>query len=272
MDLSCNQDLFRIKYSITVMKLHAHIPYPILTERMDDIVDASINPEVYFDNHCVDTVDLGVVADIKRRLDAAGLSVTIHGPYMDLCAGAVDEKVREVTVERYLKTLEIAEVLRPLRIVLHAGYDEKRFDGDVALWLSQSLKTWQKVVPVAERVGTVITVENVFEEEPAPIRRLVESVNSTGFGVCVDAGHMNLFSKVEMDEWFHSLGRWIKEVHIHDNHGEYDEHLPVGEGVIDFPRFFTLLEKHTDGVVYTLEQHSEEALRRGILSVRPYLG
>ena len=75
-----------------------------------------------------------------------------------------------------------------------------------------------------------------------------------------------------MDSWFESLGRWIKEVHIHDNHGHYDEHLPVGEGTIEFERFFSLLRDHADDVVYTLEQHSEDALRRGLVAIRPYLG
>ncbi len=253
------------------MNLHAHIPYPVFLERIGDIIEESINPELYFDNHSVDEVDPALILSFKRELDGAGLKTTIHGPYMDLCAGAVDEKVREITVERYLKTLEIAELLRPLRIVLHAGYDERRFDGNVELWLAQSLKTWQRIVPVAERLKTVITVENVFETEPAPIRELVERVNSPSFGVCVDAGHMNLFSRVDMEQWFGSLGHWIKEVHIHDNNGQYDEHLPVGEGTIDFSRFFSLLERHTDGVIYTLEQHSEDALRRGLLAVRAYI-
>ncbi len=253
------------------MNLHAHIPYQILLERIEDVIHASINPELYFDNEGVDRVDLKVLESVRKELVANRLNVTIHGPYMDLCAGAVDEKVREVTLERYMRTLEIAEVLRPLRVVLHAGYDEKRFDGHVALWLNQSLKTWHEVVPMAEKIGTLITVENVFETEPAPIRELAERVDSPAFGVCIDAGHMNLFSRVEMEEWFSSLGSWIKEVHVHDNHGEQDEHLPLGEGTIDFHRFFTLLERHTSGVVYTLEQHSEDALRRGLVAVRPYI-
>jgi sugar phosphate isomerase/epimerase len=79
----------------------------------------------------------------------------------------------------------------------------------------------------------VIAVENIFERSlhlKAPHGRIVVSPN---FGICVDAGHLRVFSKVDMEEWF-AVGPRIAGA-SHDNHGKHDDHLPLGEGSIDIP-------------------------------------
>jgi sugar phosphate isomerase/epimerase len=55
-----------------------------------------------------------------------------------------------------------------------------------------------------------------------------------------------------------------REVHLHDNHGEADEHLPIGEGGFDFDRFFKLLSQFGLNPVYTIEPHEEAHLRRSL--------
>ncbi len=252
-------------------RVQVNIPFHMLKERLADIIAGSINPEIYFDAECLDTLDPGEVLAVAETLKANGLRSSIHGPFMSLNAGAEDERVRQVTEERYNFLLDAIVPLDPVSIVLHAGYDAKIFDGDVATWLSQSMKTWEPIVEQAELRGLVIAAENVFEEEPGPIKKLVASLASPCFGVCLDAGHINLFSKVDMEEWFSELGSSIKEVHLHDNHGQIDDHLPIGEGQIEFPRFFDLLETHSGIPVYTIEPHGEDVLERGLAAVREFV-
>jgi len=33
----------------------------------------------------------------------------------------------------------------------------------------------------------------------------------------------------------------LVHIHMHDNHGVWDEHLPLGQGAIDYPDFFAAL-------------------------------
>jgi sugar phosphate isomerase/epimerase len=174
-------------------------------------------------------------------------------------------------VERYRQTFEAVSVLRPMAVVLHAGYDERRFDGDIELWLGQSLKTWPEFIKEAERLDTVIAVENIFEEGPAPLKALIESLSSPNFRVCLDAGHQEIFSEVTMEEWFREIGGYVAEVHIHDNRGRIDDHLPVGDGTIDFGQFFRLLKQYTRDPIYTIEPHGEEGIWRGIEALKRFL-
>ena len=42
-------------------------------------------------------------------------------------------------------------------------------------------------------------------------------------------------------KWVDSLGDHLGEIHLHDNHGTADEHLPVGEGTFPFKELMRLL-------------------------------
>lgn len=252
-------------------KVQVHVPYPYLLEKIGSITDAGINPEVYMDGFFIEQALPQDLERIQGAFADKGLTITLHGPYMDMNPGSMDEATRLSTVSMYGKVFKAIEHLRPKNVVLHAGYHEKKYKGDYGKWLSQSMKTWPRFVLEAERLGTVIAVENIFEREPSTLKLLMENIRSENFGVCIDAGHMRVFSKVDMEEWFAALGQRIVEVHLHDNHGKHDDHLPLGEGSIDIPRFMSLLKQYAGNPVYTIEPHGEDAMKRAIEAVKRYL-
>src|SRR3972149_3505355 len=252
-------------------QIQVHVPYPYLLKRMDYILESGINPEVYMDAFFISEAHKADLERVREAFAKKGLTVTLHGPYMDLNAGSMAERTRLFTVETYEKVFKVIEHLRPKTVVLHAGYHEKKYKGDYNLWLSQSLKTWHPLVEEAERLGTIIAVENIFEKEPSTLKLLMERIPSPDFGICIDAGHMRVFSTVEMEDWFSALGPRIAEVHLHDNHGKHDDHLPLGEGTIDFPRFLSLLAVYAEDPVYTIEPHGEDVMLRAVEAVRKYL-
>ncbi len=74
-----------------------------------------------------------------------------------------------------------------------------------------------------------------------------------------------------MKNWFDVLGRYIKEVHLHDNFKKFDDHFPIGDGEIDFDLFFQLIKKQGDDIIYTIEPHKIENLERSLEACRDYL-
>jgi sugar phosphate isomerase/epimerase len=252
-------------------KIQVHVPYPYILEKFESLISSGINPEIYMDGFFIEEARPFDLERLRESFGGAGLSITLHGPYMDMNPGSMEEPVRLSTVRMYEKVFKATEHLRPRAVVLHAGYHEKKYKGNFELWLSQSLKTWPALVEKAERLGTVIAVENIFEREPSTLRLLMDSIKSPNFGICLDAGHLRVFSKVDMEEWFASLGPKIAEVHLHDNHGKHDDHLPLGEGSIDVPRFLSLLKQYANDPIYTIEPHGEEAMKRAIEAVKKYL-
>jgi sugar phosphate isomerase/epimerase len=77
---------------------------------------------------------------------------------------------------------------------------------------------------------------------------------------------------VPLEEWVDVLGSRLMEIHLHDNHGEADDHLPLGQGNIDFPSLFSLLEKKKIQPTYTIEPHEITHLQPSLKALEKYLG
>jgi sugar phosphate isomerase/epimerase len=252
-------------------KIHAHVPYPLLSESLDHILRERINPEVYFSCEALDTFTAERLTESARRLREAGLNTTIHAAFMDLNPGATDVTIREATRKRFEQVFQAAEILGPRVIVFHPGLDELRHGNNRTAWLRHSIDFWQGLLPRATDIGSTIAVENIFEKEPSSLRDLLEAIDSPSFRHCFDVGHWNMFSTVGLEEWFAELGSFMAEIHLHDNYGQADEHLPLGEGEIDFDQLFDLLDRFAPEAVWTIEAHSNERLERSLRNIRKYL-
>jgi sugar phosphate isomerase/epimerase len=64
------------------------------------------------------------------------------------------------------------------------------------------------------------------------------------------------------------LGDRLGEVHIHDNNGVADEHLPVGAGSFPFREFLEIVRQRNLNPILTVESHSEKDLRIMIDNLR----
>jgi sugar phosphate isomerase/epimerase len=255
----------------TVPLIHINVPYSMLLQRLDFVSTYRIHPEVYFSGEDLDTCREEDVKRVGEILDGNGLERTFHGPFMDLSPGGVDRRIKEVTFDRLSRTMELAAILGPKAIVFHPGYEKWKFDGNVDLWLKSSLETWRPLVKRAEEMGMTLAIENVFEETPDSLKALIEEIDSPRFRFCFDMGHQNVFSKTPVRTWMESLGTYLAEVHLHDNRGEMDDHLPVGEGTADFAEFFHLLSKLELIPIYTIEPHEEPHLWRSLEAVKKYI-
>ena len=251
--------------------IHAHVPYSRLAERLEYLVANRINPEVFFSAETLDHLVWEELSAQARLLHAAGLKTTIHAPFLDLNPGALDPLIREVTRRRFQQVFQAAEQLRPSVIVFHPGYDDIRYGGSRLEWLKNSIDFWGGFIPRAQALGCIIAIENIFEKEPSTLRGLLEAVDQPCFRHCFDVGHWNMFTTVTLEEWFSELGPYIAESHIHDNSGQADEHLPPGEGQIDFSKLFSLLKQHAPAAVLTLEAHSIERLERARSALEKHL-
>lgn len=252
-------------------RIHGHIPYPQLSRYIDYVLDSRINPEFFFSAETLDHLIWEELAAQSQTLHAAGLATTIHAPFLDLNPGALDPTIRAATLHRFQQVFQAAELLRPRVIVFHPGFDELRYGDNRMAWLKNSISFWQELLPRAKELGCIIAVENIFEKEPSTLRGLLEAIDDPSFRHCYDVGHWNMFTTVSIETWFAELGPYIAECHIHDNHGHSDEHLPLGEGLIDFDKVFELLKQYAPQSVWTIEAHSKERLERALKTIEKYV-
>lgn len=232
---------------------HFHVPYEACDKYLPFFKENRWNLEIYFGSRSFDKIKKSGILKLKKKLDY-GPQLSIHGPFMDLSPGAVDPKVRDITMKRFSKTLDIAEILKPRVIVFHSGYDKWKYDGNVDIWLEGSLQTWRPITKRASESGINIAIENIFEDDPGHLGLLSKEMASENFGICFDTGHFNLFSKLTLLEWLGVIKPYIKELHLHDNLRHADEHRAIGDGDFDFATLF----KELQGIdcVHTIEAHN----------------
>lgn len=247
-----------------------HIPYDRIPEHLQSVRSLRLNLEIYFNSRTLDSMESSKdKTDIlKKQLDYNPI-LTIHAPFIDLVPGAVDSKIREVTMNRFMHVMSIAENLNVRSVVFHSGYEKWRYGFDIKLWLEQSLITWRQILERTKNSGIKIAIENIFEEEPSNLLLLMQKIGSEHFGICFDTGHFNIFSKVSLEEWMGALNPYIIHLHLHDNDKSFDQHKPIGDGTFDFDKFFNLL--NNKNCIYTLEAHSPEDAEKSIGRLRKYL-
>jgi sugar phosphate isomerase/epimerase len=255
---------FNVPFQI---KPHVHVPYDSVDRYLQFIKKEQLNLEIYFGSRIFDNITKDNIVTLNNKLDY-NPALSIHAPFMDLSPGAVDLKVRDVTIRRFSDVLDFAEILKPKVIVFHSGYDKWKFDGRVDIWLEGSLVTWKIINKRASDMGVKIAIENIFEDEPENLRVLAEEMNSENFGLCFDTGHFNLFSKLPLAKWLEMIKMYIVELHLHDNSRYADQHLPIGDGDFDFAALFRKIE----GIdcVYTIEAHSIEHVKTSMVRLKEY--
>jgi len=247
------------------MDIQVHVPYRLLrTSFIDAIIAAKINPEVAINHHDLDHVPLDEFRKTGAKLLEAEVRVTLHAPFVDLRPGAIDSGIREVTRKRIQALLDIAVFFRPVSVVCHAAFDERYYWSVEERWLKNSIETFQSFLPGLHNLSCPICLENVYESEPMVLQRLIEGINSPLIGFCFDTGHYNIFSRSPLESWMETMAPYLKQLHIHDNWGETDQHLPPGEGSFPFEELGSLLAGKNITPVITLETHSMEDYERAL--------
>jgi sugar phosphate isomerase/epimerase len=120
------------------------------------------------------------------------------------------------------------------------------------------------LLPEAEKCGVVIALENQWTplNHSSVLLKVMEYFDSKHLGLCYDTGHghlteqgMNFPETTVVPAIWNDLGvpvkweerlaekfsPWLVNCHLHDNHGSRDDHLPPGQGTVDWARIKNVL-------------------------------
>lgn len=155
------------------------------------------------------------------------------------------ERVRRVEAMDELKrVIDVADDLPYARLILHMGGSRETADPRKR---DAAFSSLEHLVLHARHAGVTICVENTHSEMGSPdyLRAFVDETRLTGLRFNFDIGHAHLaeFPQEErLEKSFSPLKELVSSVHLHDNHGEKDEHLPPYDGSIHWPDAIKLLK------------------------------
>jgi sugar phosphate isomerase/epimerase len=194
-----------------------------------------------------DTISL--VNDI---VETNGIELCLHAPFFEHNIAAVCPSIREASLESIMKTIDLAEKLRVQTLVVHnGGYappgppGTNRFNDDrLHQHWDHNIVSLKKIVGLATRKGVTVCLENIgFDpfsidgtfEDMAEIREKV----GPALRFTLDMGHARLQEGAR--KAIDLLGDNIHHIHLTDNFGKRDDHLPLGDGNYDYSEFTDFL-------------------------------
>ncbi|MCF8054410.1 MAG: sugar phosphate isomerase/epimerase [Deltaproteobacteria bacterium] len=254
-EISASKILHLLQISIPIEDLRVQF--------LDRILSLRINPEIVINHTALERLTSKDYQDLARQLNSAGLRTTIHAPFLDLRPGALDPIIREVSFARLCHCLEVSAVFNPIAIVCHHAFDEKYYTNKTSEWEENSIAFWSRLIPFLPQ-GSRIAIENVYEKNPEGIKHLLETINSEKLRFCFDIGHCNCFAGCNYEEWMDKLSSYLTDIHLHNNYGNSDEHLPPLEGTFPVENFFALLRKKGLKSRMTIEAHSIRRAARSL--------
>lgn len=219
-----------------------------------------------------DCADLSVICDIKnayytlpleeaRRLaeaeraaaEAEGIRIhQVHGPWPTDDTSAEKRAAKLPIMERAVR---LTRSFGAKYLIIHPdmpfGWDD---EPDPSFSYGTNLALFRAILPVAEEEGVILCIENMpmKAHEISRTKRMYEFVCEIGhpnLGMCLDTGHANVFGD-DCGEAVRLIAPVLKTLHVHDNMGDRDSHLPPFDGTIHWESFTAALrEIGFDGVL-----------------------
>jgi sugar phosphate isomerase/epimerase len=172
--------------------------------------------------------------------------------------------VREASEQHLLDYITLSKDIGAEYCVIHCGYYSKYKEA-----VMQNLfKTFRPAVKLAEELDLPLVIENMNAVHPdseivylgvtiEELNQVFDAVPSTHLGLALDIGHAALLEG-GVASWVEAFPDKIFHLHLSDNDCVLDQHLPIGDGDIDFQGAFDILKSVGFTGTATLEVGNED--------------
>jgi sugar phosphate isomerase/epimerase len=184
--------------------------------------------------------DRTAVERAAERIQELGMEAySFHAPFADhIDIASPDEAIRNVALAEVLQAAEAAAILRVHYFVIHPGPEHPpESSGEEQLArMTNVVATLSEVARRCRELGIMCVLENKLPHllfgNTSDILWILDAINTAEVGACLDTGHA--FLAGDMPSLIRKLRGHLRMIHVHDNGGSRDDHLPPGRGQIDW--------------------------------------
>lgn len=196
----------------------------------------------HLDYHDPDTVK--EAAELLERLGMEAYS--FHAPFAKhIDISSLEDEHRNRSVQEMRLAADAAANLGVRHFVVHPGPEASQFAEDERLpRLQQVVRSLDEVAEHCRTVGLDLVLENMLPHLfTGPVQDLLwiyGAMRAHGVRLCLDTGHAHLAG-----DWpavARKMAPHLCMLHANDNHRTYDDHLPPGDGDIDWVPLASTLE------------------------------
>lgn len=208
--------------------------------------------------------DLQEVQEAAAKIKAYGLQAfSFHAPFAaDLDITAPDQKRRQTAFAEMAQAVRAAALLEAKYFVIHPGPElvETLPAAEHQQRLENCAETLEKLARLCAINGTKLLLENMLPflllGGTPNLQWLMHKLEPCNPGFCLDTSHAHLTGRLpEIATLFPTQ---LSMLHTSDNRGTNDDHLPPGQGSIDWRLLFAKLQGFDFQGVLMLELSGDE--------------
>jgi len=252
-------------------KLFVHVPAHLLPSRLNFLINRHLQPEIACQEISIDKLDFVLLKECADKLAENQLKTTLHAPFAGFNPGSGSKRVRKSAYALAEKSLLLADAINAKKVIFHPGLPPGSSERQLSAWLKYNIDFWPNLIARSKAIDCCICIENIYDTVPETLVQLCREMNSDNFGHCFDIGHWNIFGAVKLLNWLDQVAPDLKHLHLHDNCGDQDEHLPIGLGDADFSALFSWLRENNCAPTLTLEAHNLPDLEISLSALKRYL-
>lgn len=199
--------------------------------------------------------------EIQKALKYHKTGLVCHLPTFVYHAD-LTQSIRRASLEETLMSLETATEINAEKTVLHPGIISGMGRYAVDLAQKYAFESLETIVSKAEKLGLKLCLENMPPRfmtffEPGEFEKIFKIF--PGLHMTLDIGHANIDCNKEHRalNFIQKFKDRLSHIHISDNNGKKDEHLPIGQGNINFREIADAIKKQGYNDTITLEIFTE---------------
>ncbi len=199
---------------------------------------------------------------ILRLLRKYGMFAVGHSMWF-VDFGIPYENVRKGWVEEGKKDIDVAMELGMKLLVFHLLSSNPLILKDRRMLrkiLNNNIKSMKELVEYGRERGVGIVMENGIGKELSNLSNYKYVTDRVkGLGVHIDIGHALMLGGMKnVMKFIRTFGKKIEHIHMHDNRGSEDDHLPLGLGELDYEKVARALKKIGYDKTITFEVFARE--------------
>lgn len=189
---------------------------------------------------------------LKEISSRQNLEYSVHSTFVEINIAHLNPGLQEESIRQVKSCIKFAGDIGAKRVIIHAGLMpliprsisedtiEKFGIKDVRkMFLGVSKSRLADLQKYANEFGTLLCVENMhYDFEFCNTIEEHLFILEDNYAV-FDIGHANITG--DPVKFAEKIRHKIRYVHVHDNNGKEDEHLPPGEGNIDFEKVISII-------------------------------
>jgi sugar phosphate isomerase/epimerase len=204
--------------------------------------------------------------EILNAVGSNGMFALGHTAYW-VGFGSSHEKARRGWIEEAKDMIRVASELQIglLNFHYYSGHGRVGVTEESRnTFLSNFTEAMKELTQLAATTKVRLMLENVPPENSAALgsieyfSQVLRAVPALGFHL--DVGHAFIENRMKgVKDYINALGDRLDHIHLHDNHGKKDEHLPLGMGKIDFRKVIKSLKEINYNKTITFEVFTSHA-------------